>query len=109
MGMPSIETGVLGGIIIGGIIIGSIAAMLFNRSFRVQLPQYLGFFAGKRSVPILTAFAAIFTGIAPGLIWPTIGRQIIDSRTGRRREIRPPTSRRPCTSLSSARPSFVAS
>ena len=71
MGMPSIETGVL-----GGIIVGSIAAMLFNRFYKVQLPPYLGFFAGKRSVPILTAFAAIFAGIALGLVWPTIGRQI---------------------------------
>ncbi|MGZ8491090.1 MAG: PTS transporter subunit EIIC, partial [Gemmatirosa sp.] len=71
MGMPSIETGVLGGIIIGGI-----AASLFNRFYRVQLPAYLGFFAGKRSVPLLTAFAAIGTGIVLSLIWPPIGRGI---------------------------------
>src|SRR5688500_7465846 len=40
MGMPSIETGVF-----GGIIIGAVAAMLFNRFYRIQLPPYLGFFA----------------------------------------------------------------
>src|SRR3990170_610409 len=44
MGIPSIETGVFGGILIGGV-----AAILFNRFYRVQLPQYLGFFAGERS------------------------------------------------------------
>jgi PTS system glucose-specific IIC component len=71
MGIPSIETGVFGGILIGGV-----AAILFNRFYRVQLPQYLGFFAGKRSVPILTAFAAVFTGIALSLIWPPIGQAI---------------------------------
>ena len=71
MGMPSIETGVFGGILIGGI-----AAVLFNRYFRLQLPAYLGFFAGKRSVPILTAFAAIALGIALSLVWPPIGRAI---------------------------------
>src|ERR687891_1804976 len=68
MGIASIETGVFGGILIGGV-----AAILFNRFYRVQLPPYLGFFAGKRSVPILTAFAAVFTGIALSLIWPPIG------------------------------------
>lgn len=71
MGIPSIETGVF-----GGILIGTIAAILFNRYFRLQLPAYLGFFAGKRSVPILTAFAAIFVGIALSFVWPPIGRGI---------------------------------
>jgi PTS system glucose-specific IIC component len=71
MGIPSIETGVF-----GGILIGAVAAILFNRFYRVQLPPYLGFFAGKRSVPILTAFAAVFAGIALSLVWPPIGRAI---------------------------------
>lgn len=71
MGIPSIETGVF-----GGILIGAVAGTLFNRYFRVQLPPYLGFFAGKRSVPILTAFAAVFTGIALSFVWPPIGHAI---------------------------------
>jgi len=71
MGIPSIETGVF-----GGILIGAIAAILFNRFYRVRLPAYLGFFAGKRSVPILTAFAAVLTGIVLSLVWPPIGRTI---------------------------------
>jgi PTS system glucose-specific IIC component len=71
MGIPSIETGVF-----GGILIGAVAAILFNRFFKVQLPPYLGFFSGKRSVPILTAFAAVMTGIVLSLVWPPIGRQI---------------------------------
>jgi PTS system glucose-specific IIC component len=71
MGIPSIETGVF-----GGILIGAVAAILFNRYFRLQLPPYLGFFAGKRSVPILTAFAAIIAGVVLSFIWPPIGRAI---------------------------------
>ncbi|HET6701017.1 MAG TPA: PTS glucose transporter subunit IIBC [Gemmatimonadaceae bacterium] len=71
MGIPSIETGVF-----GGILIGAVAAMLFNRFFKVQLPPYLGFFSGKRSVPILTAFAAVVAGIVLSFVWPPIGRQI---------------------------------
>ena len=31
-------------------------------TIRIKLPAYLGFFAGKRSVPILTAFAAVVRG-----------------------------------------------
>ena len=71
MGIASIETGVFGGILIGGV-----AAVLFNRFFKVQLPPYLGFFSGKRSVPILTAFAAVLVGIVLSFVWPPIGRQI---------------------------------
>ncbi len=71
MGIPSIETGVF-----GGILIGAVAAVLFNRYYRLTLPAYLGFFAGKRSVPILTAFAAVFVGIVLSLIWPPIGQGI---------------------------------
>ncbi len=71
MGIPSIETGVF-----GGILIGAVAAILFNRYYRLQLPAYLGFFAGKRSVPILTAFAAIFVGIILSFVWPPIGHGI---------------------------------
>src|SRR5512147_2051968 len=42
MGFPSIETCVF-----RGILIGAVAAILFNRFYRIKLPPYLGFFAGK--------------------------------------------------------------
>jgi PTS system glucose-specific IIC component len=71
MGIKSIETGVF-----GGIVIGSIAGWLFNKYFRIQLPPYLGFFAGKRFVPIVTALAAIAVGIVLSIIWPPIGSAI---------------------------------
>lgn len=73
MGIPSIETGVF-----GGIIVGLIAAWAFNRFYRIQLPSYLGFFAGKRAVPIITAFAVIGVGVVLSLVWPPIGRGIDD-------------------------------
>src|SRR5215469_4139825 len=71
MGIPSIETGVF-----GGIIVGLIAAAVFKRFYRVKLPSYLGFFAGKRSVPIITAFAVIVAGAVLSFIWPPIDRAI---------------------------------
>ena len=71
MGIKSIETGVLGGILIGGI-----AAALFNRYYRIQLPPYLGFFAGKRFVPIVTAVAAIGLALVLIIVWPPVGLKI---------------------------------
>jgi len=68
MGIASIETGVF-----GGVIVGLVAAAAFNRFYRLQLPSYLGFFAGKRSVPIVTAFAVILLGAVLSLVWPPIG------------------------------------
>ncbi|OAI57410.1 PTS glucose transporter subunit IIBC [Verrucomicrobiaceae bacterium SCGC AG-212-N21] len=71
MGIPSIDTGVF-----GGIVVGMIAAWCFNRFYKLQLPPYLGFFAGKRSVPIITSFAVIFVGAVLSFIWPPIGGAI---------------------------------
>ncbi len=71
MGIDSIDTGVMGGIIAGGI-----AAFMFKRYYRIKLPAYLGFFAGKRFVPIATAFGAIVAGILMAFVWPPIGRGI---------------------------------
>ena len=65
------DTGVL-----GGIIAGISAASLFNRFYRIKLPEYLGFFAGKRFVPIISGLIAIFVGILLSFIWPPIGTAI---------------------------------
>ncbi|MBT3984077.1 MAG: PTS glucose transporter subunit IIBC [Bacteriovoracaceae bacterium] len=67
MGIKTLETGVF-----GGILIGSAAGFLFNKFYRISLPPYLGFFAGKRFVPIITSFAAIAMGIALSVVWPPI-------------------------------------
>jgi PTS system glucose-specific IIC component len=71
LGFKTVDTGVF-----GGILIGLVASYLFNRFYRVQLPAYLGFFAGKRAVPILSAFAGLVLGIVLAFVWPPIGSQI---------------------------------
>lgn len=71
MGIPSIDTGVF-----GGIIVGLVAASLFNRYFKIKLPSYLGFFAGKRFVPIVTAFSAMAIGTVLSFVWPPVQRSI---------------------------------
>jgi PTS system glucose-specific IIC component len=71
MGIPSIQTGVFGGILAGGL-----AAWMFNRYYRITLPAYLGFFGGKRFVPIVTAIGAIVLGGILSVVWPPIGSAI---------------------------------
>jgi PTS system glucose-specific IIC component len=72
-GIESIDTGVF-----GGILIGLISAWLFNRYYRISLPAYLGFFAGKRFVPIIVSFAAIGLAFVLAVVWPPIGAAIRD-------------------------------
>ena len=71
MGVEKIDTGVLGGILVGGV-----AAWSFNRFFKIQLPEYLGFFAGKRAVPIITGFVAIGLAVVLSIVWPPVGGAI---------------------------------
>ena len=67
LGIPTIQTGVF-----GGIIIGIIAAWAYNRYYNINLPDFLGFFAGKRFVPIVTAVFSFIIGLAMFVIWPPI-------------------------------------
>jgi PTS system glucose-specific IIC component len=67
MGIQSMQTGVFGGILAGGL-----AAAMFQRFYRISLPPYLGFFAGKRFVPIITALSAIALGVVLSFVWPPI-------------------------------------
>ncbi|WP_371376033.1 PTS glucose transporter subunit IIBC [Thalassotalea aquiviva] len=62
----------------GGILSGSVGAYMFNRFYKISLPDYLGFFAGKRFVPIATGFSTIALGILLALVWPPIGGLISD-------------------------------
>lgn len=71
MGINSIDSGVFGGIIAGGI-----TAYLFNKYHRISLPVWLGFFGGKRFVPIVASFWAIIVGCLLSIVWPPIGDQI---------------------------------
>ncbi len=56
--------------VLGGIVMGLTAAILWQRYHRTQLPDYLGFFSGRRLVPILTACAAVVIGVASSFIYP---------------------------------------
>lgn len=67
VGIQSLETGVF-----GGIIVGILASILHNKYYKINLPQFLGFFGGSRFVPIITSLFAIILGIAMYFVWPPI-------------------------------------
>ncbi|WP_313468794.1 PTS transporter subunit EIIC [Carnobacterium sp.] len=62
--------------VFGGIIIGLIVAYLHNRFYKVEFPDALSFFAGTRFVPIISAFAAVLTGMVLSFLWPYAGAGI---------------------------------
>ncbi|WP_069998941.1 N-acetylglucosamine-specific PTS transporter subunit IIBC [Cellulosilyticum sp. I15G10I2] len=56
----------------GGIIAGIVAGMLYNKFKSAKLPDFLGFFGGRRFVPIVTGGASLIIGGVLGYIWPPI-------------------------------------
>lgn len=67
LGIPTLQTGVF-----GGIIVGLIAALCYNRYHDIEMPAFLGFFAGKRFVPIVTAVFSLIAGLLLVFVWPPI-------------------------------------
>lgn len=65
LGIHTLQTGVF-----GGIIVGVLASFMYNRFFNIELPPFLGFFAGKRFVPIITAFSSLILGLVMVFVWP---------------------------------------
>ncbi|PCG84267.1 PTS sugar transporter subunit IIA [Streptomyces sp. WZ.A104] len=59
--------------VLGGVVMGIIVALLYQKFYRTKLPDWAGFFSGRRLVPILSAFAGLVVGIVFGLIWPVLG------------------------------------
>lgn len=58
--------------VLAGIFSGIISATLYNKYKAIKLPDFLGFFGGRRFVPIATSFWMLITGVAMGYIWPHI-------------------------------------
>ncbi|MEW9122593.1 MAG: N-acetylglucosamine-specific PTS transporter subunit IIBC [Thermotaleaceae bacterium] len=55
--------------VLAGIIVGLVAGGLYNKFYNVELPEFLGFFGGKRFVPIVTAAVCIVLAGVFGVIW----------------------------------------
>lgn len=58
--------------VLAGVFSGIIAALLYNKYKEIRLPQFLGFFGGKRFIPISTSFVMLVLGLLFGWIWPNV-------------------------------------
>ncbi|MGL5633747.1 MAG: N-acetylglucosamine-specific PTS transporter subunit IIBC [Sarcina sp.] len=56
----------------GGIIIGIVAGLCYNKFKNTKLPDFLGFFGGRRLVPIMTALCAVVLAVIFGFTWSKI-------------------------------------
>jgi PTS system N-acetylglucosamine-specific IIC component len=56
--------------VFAGIVVGLVAALLFDRYHTIQLPSYLGFFGGRRFVPIVVSLACLFLAFAMSYFYP---------------------------------------
>ena len=56
----------------GGIIAGIVAGLCYNKFKDVKLPEFLGFFAGRRLVPIMTSLSLILLAVVFGFVWKDI-------------------------------------
>jgi PTS system N-acetylglucosamine-specific IIC component len=59
--------------VFGGIVMGLLAAFFWQRYHRTRLVDWLGFFNGRRLVPIIMAFVAIAFAALCLWVWPPIG------------------------------------
>ncbi|MEW2044440.1 PTS transporter subunit EIIC [Streptomyces sp. NBC_00377] len=64
--------------VLGGIVMGLLSAVVWQRFHRTRLVDWLGFFNGRRLVPIIMAFVGTLLGVFFGLVWEPIGEVISD-------------------------------
>ncbi|GAD29569.1 maltose/glucose-specific PTS transporter subunit IIBC [Photobacterium leiognathi] len=65
LGIESIDTGIL-----GAVIVGIIVAKLHARFYTYKMPDALAFFGGARFVPIISTLTLGVVGLLVPLIWP---------------------------------------
>jgi PTS system N-acetylglucosamine-specific IIC component len=56
--------------VFAGIVVGLLTAWLFDRYHTIELPSYLGFFGGRRFVPIVVSLASLFLAFAMSYFYP---------------------------------------
>ena len=57
---------------LGGIVAGILAGFCYNRFRNTKLPEFLAFFGGRRTVPIMSGLISFVVAIPLAMIWPTI-------------------------------------
>lgn len=56
-----------------GIFAGSLVAYIYNRFNAIELPSILGFFSGRRLVPVLSMIGVVIFGLLYSIIFPWFG------------------------------------
>ncbi|MFI6846931.1 PTS transporter subunit EIIC [Kitasatospora sp. NBC_00085] len=64
--------------VLGGILIGLMSAWLWVRFHRTKLVDWLGFFNGRRLVPMITALVGMLAACLAVWAWPPIDRVMTD-------------------------------
>ncbi|MFF7636615.1 PTS transporter subunit EIIC [Kitasatospora sp. NPDC008050] len=62
--------------VLGGIVIGLLSAILWQKFHRTKLVDWLGFFNGRRLVPIIMAFVGTAVGVVFAEVWGPVGNAI---------------------------------
>lgn len=55
-----------------GILCGLIAAFCYNKFHKINMPDFLGFFAGRRFVPIMTVLITLVACVPLYFVWPIV-------------------------------------
>ena len=61
--------------VFAGIVVGLVTAALFDRYHTIKLPSYLGFFGGRRFVPIVVSLACLVIAFRHELLLPDLRRR----------------------------------
>ena len=67
---------------LGGILAGVIAGLCYNKFRNTKLPEFLAFFGGRRSVPIMTGLIAFIVAIPLAIVWPSIQGALATASAG---------------------------
>jgi maltose/glucose PTS system EIICB component len=70
-GIMTLQMGVF-----GGVLAGMYTAWVHNKYYKLRLPEFLAFFGGSRSVPIITTVVGAVFGVIMFFVWPIIGNAI---------------------------------
>ncbi len=71
LNIQSVDMGAFGGILVGGL-----SAFIFNKTHNTKLPDFLGFFGGKRTPLIVNSLACLALGAVMVFVWQPIGSGI---------------------------------
>lgn len=67
LGVPTLDTGVFGGIIVGFLIV-----YLHNKYCNISLPPVLSTFSGTKFIPMISIIGGLVLGLGLSVVWPFI-------------------------------------